>query len=240
MSSRVRKTTPKSIAPHPKTVDRDQLLAAMFDSSVPVKHPCSYCEDHKLPCEASPSDSSRCLECVAHNQSLCDAQGVSVQHLRKIASNFRRLETEMEEAEDELAVVAAKVKRLRQQKRKWSEKMIRAVSRGVTSVEELEELERQEAEEARRQEAEGTAAQAAVPPTTDPVPDEPLLDPSWIQRFVIRPFFPHRFLTYYLVLPSSISPLGSTGLRYLPWSIRVPLVELLKSLGAVEICSWLP
>ena len=195
MSSCVRKTTPRTAAPHLKTVNRDLLLEAMLNSAVSVKRPCSYCEDHRLSCKAS-SDSSRCFECVSHNQSLCDAKGVSAQHLRKIALNFRQLEAEMEEAEDELAMASAKVKRLRQQKRKWSEKMIRAVSRGVDSVEELEELERKEAEEASALERAAVPAAASsssparalvapsssgpqsFPPLATSLPDGPL-DPSF-------------------------------------------------------------
>ena len=39
-----------------------------------------------------------------------------------------------------------RVLRLRKQKRAWFEKMMRAVSRGIDSVEELERVEREEAE----------------------------------------------------------------------------------------------
>ncbi len=52
----------------------------------------------------------------------------------------------MEEAEVELAAVMAKVNRLRSQKKLWFEKMKRAISYGIDTVEELEQVEREEAE----------------------------------------------------------------------------------------------
>jgi hypothetical protein len=160
-----------------------------------MKRPCSFCESSKRECRFSSADSSSCYECVRHHKSHCDAQGVSLQQLRRITDQHDRFEAEMERVAKErsemyarfaeqAAEMDAKVERLHLQKRMWAEKLARAISCGVDTVEELEELERQEAEEAERQEAEETeraAAQAVVPPTTDPVPDASLLDPSWIQ-----------------------------------------------------------
>ncbi|PON19981.1 hypothetical protein TGAM01_v211151 [Trichoderma gamsii] len=59
-------------------------------------------------------------------------------------------EEELEEAEDVLAEVAAKVAHLRKQKRVWYERMKRAVARGITDLAELDCVEREEAEAARQ------------------------------------------------------------------------------------------
>ena len=55
----------------------------------------------------------------------------------------------MEEVERTRAELDAKINRLRLLKRKWTKSMSRALSRGVETVEDLEELERQEAEESK-------------------------------------------------------------------------------------------
>jgi hypothetical protein len=170
--------TKSNAAPHPKTVQRDVLVETILLSPIKMKNPCAFCAKRNLSCEVSPSDSSRCVECVKHTQSFCEAQGVTSQQLRKLSATYSKLDAEMERAEEEWFAMGAKVKRLRQQKRAWAEKMARAISRGIDSVEELEELERREAEE-----AENVAAQAAAHPPSGPIPAEPPLDPSWAQRF---------------------------------------------------------
>ena len=78
----------------------------------------------------------------------------------------------MEAAEAELAASMAKVNRLRQQKRMWFEKMKRAISRGVDTVEELERVEREEAEVLAAAEA------SSKPPTAPATP--PLLDADFV------------------------------------------------------------
>jgi hypothetical protein len=179
MPYRVAKKTKPNATPRPKTVQRDVLVESILLSPIAMKNPCAFCEKRGLSCEASPSDSSRCVECVRHTQSFCEAQGVSSQQLRKLSATYSKLDAEMERAEEEWFAMGAKVKRLRQQKRLWAEKMARAISRGIDSVEELEELERQEAGEATN-----AAAQAAASSPAVPVPGEPLLDSSWAQGCV--------------------------------------------------------
>lgn len=70
-----------------------------------------------------------------------------------MASQHAKLESELEEVESAMEAMATKAQRLRRQKRMWYEKMSRAISRGIDSMEELEELER---------------AEAAVPPSSVP------------------------------------------------------------------------
>lgn len=138
---------------HLRTVQRDALLEAILWGPIVVPNICSYCEKRGFPCESSPSEPSRCSECVRNSQARCDAQGVSPAQLRKIASQHAKLESELEEVESAMEAMATKAQRLRRQKRMWYEKMSRAISRGIDSMEELEELER---------------AEAAVPPSSVP------------------------------------------------------------------------
>ena len=58
----------------------------------------------------------------------------------------------------------AKINRLRRQKKMWFEKMARAVSRGIDTVEELERVEREEAE------ALAAAEASADPPAASNTP----------------------------------------------------------------------
>ncbi|KAI6553416.1 hypothetical protein MCOR04_010741 [Pyricularia oryzae] len=74
--------------------------------------------------------------------------GVSREQLYRIAAQHSKFESELEAAEE-------KVLRLRKQKKIWFEKMMRAVCRGIDSLEELDRVEREEAEqEERRRSAE--------------------------------------------------------------------------------------
>ncbi|KAM4062733.1 hypothetical protein HRG_010001 [Hirsutella rhossiliensis] len=108
---------------------------------------CSACERRGLrECQVSSSDSDRCVEC-----------------LRNIANQHIKLERELEEAEE-------KVLRLRKQKKLWFEKMMRAVSRGIDNVEELERVEKEEAEKERQR------VEEARPPS--PHDDRPI----WVAR----------------------------------------------------------
>lgn len=115
---------------------------------------CSFCiaKGHKE-CLLSSLDSSRCSECVRLNQSYCDVRGLTSDQLDRVSAQHFRLEEELESAEDALAEVAAKVSRLRKQKRVWYERMRRAVARGITDLDELDRVEREEAEAAARQAA---------------------------------------------------------------------------------------
>ncbi|TDZ14074.1 hypothetical protein Cob_v013012 [Colletotrichum orbiculare MAFF 240422] len=129
--------------PAKKTVEKNSLLSAILQNSI-VMPSCSYCEGKGYAsCDVSPSDSSRCAECVRLGRSRCDVLGVGAVELRNIATQHQKLEDELQAAEE-------KVLRLRKQKKMWFEKMMRAVRRGIDSVEELERVEREEAEAEQR------------------------------------------------------------------------------------------
>jgi len=136
MSGRVTKRAQKqSLAAKERKVRLLETILAR-----PVEMPaCSPCKARGFTsCRVSLDDSSRCAECVRSNLSGCDVAGISTAQLRKIATQHQKLEDELERAEE-------KVLRLRKQKKMWFEKMMRAISRGVDSVEELERVEKEEA-----------------------------------------------------------------------------------------------
>jgi hypothetical protein len=137
---------------HKRTRQRDSLLRAIMSGADKSDKRCSYCISKNLEdCLVSPLDSSRCFECVRLNKSYCDVHGLTPDQLDRVSSQHFRLEEELEEAEDVLAEVAAKVSRLRKQKRVWYDRMRRAVARGISDLEELDRVEREEAEAAARQ-----------------------------------------------------------------------------------------
>ena len=180
MSGRIEKRKPRA----KKTEQKDALLAAILSHSVTMPS-CSYCEGRGLEsCEVSPQDSSRCAECVRLGRSRCDVQGVAPEELRRIAAQHQKLEDELQAAEE-------KVLRLRKQKRMWYEKMMRAVRRGIDSVEELDRIEREEAaEEERRRATEVVPTSSDIPTSSDDFMNgwdgtfpEVDLDPSVLAQF---------------------------------------------------------
>ncbi|EHA48146.1 hypothetical protein MGG_15916 [Pyricularia oryzae 70-15] len=112
---------------------------------------CSSCESRGVAkCSVSPQDSSRCVECLRFNRPGCDVLGFSSAKIRSIGLQHARMESEMEAAEEARRQIDAKIERLRKQKRMWFEKMMRAVSRGIDDLEELDRVEREEAEQEER------------------------------------------------------------------------------------------
>jgi hypothetical protein len=157
MSNRVSKAR----APSRKTHEYNALLSVVLANSVEMPKPCFECDRQGRQCSASVQDSSRCSECVRLKLSYCDFAALSPQQIRRIGSQHSKLEAELEAAEEEAALANAKIQRLRKQKKLWFEKMMRAVSRGLDS---LESLERVEAEEAEREEARRRESEAAGSP----------------------------------------------------------------------------
>jgi pyruvate/2-oxoglutarate dehydrogenase complex dihydrolipoamide acyltransferase (E2) component len=119
------------------------------------------------------------VDCVLHGQSRCDIRGLSAQQIRRIGAHHQRAEQELDVAEEELERASAKVRRLRKQKKMWLDKMMRAVSRGIDSVEELERVEREEAEEAAQKQATPSAASSS-----ELVFSEIEIDPVFLQEGV--------------------------------------------------------
>lgn len=158
MSSRVKNARVSKAYSGPKsTADRDALLSAIFQNCVEMPS-CSSCEDRGIEsCQVSPLDSSRCAECVRLGSSSCDVLGPSPSDIRKISSQHKRLEEQIEAEEERLRDSAAKLERLRKQKKMWSKKMYRAIRRGLDSVEEFDRVENEETEAERKRIAEQSA-----------------------------------------------------------------------------------
>ena len=86
-------------------------------------------------------------------------------NLEHVGAQYHKLEEEMAKAEEERRAMDAKIERLRKQKKMWFEKMMRAVRRGISSVEELERVEKEEAD----REAARVAEDRPPPATSTPV-----------------------------------------------------------------------
>jgi hypothetical protein len=158
MSNRVEKRHNRSSSM--KTAQSLLLVSNILSRAVEMA-PCSSCARRGSSCLVSDSDSSRCSECVRRKVGDCDIQGPSNAQLRRLASQQIKLEEELDEAAEEFERAGARYRRLQRQKKIWSEKVMRAVARGIDNLEELEALERREEEEKRSSEA-----AAAVVPTT--------------------------------------------------------------------------
>lgn len=161
MSGRIAKLV-RSRSRHPKTLERDALLELILQH--PVDMPaCSYCESRGLSSCQVGEDGERCTECIRHNQSRCDVKGLSASQLRNIGAQHSKVDAELDAAEEELELAAVRVRRLRKQKKLWFEKMVRAIRRGIDSVEELERVEKEEAEAAARKAALEEAERSKTP-----------------------------------------------------------------------------
>jgi hypothetical protein len=144
MSDRVQKQK-KPIAP--STARRNKLLQAILASPLAEMPSCSNCESVGFSsCEVSPINPGRCVRCVRETLSQCDVREFSVKNLERAGKQFHDHEVALEKAEEELQQQLRKIERLRKQKKMWFEKMMRAVRRGITSVEELEKVEKEEAD----------------------------------------------------------------------------------------------
>ena len=96
-------------------------------------------------CIVSDANSSYCAECVHRKQGNCDVLGPSPEQLRKIAAQYLASKRDLKKAEAEAEAANARVRRLRQQKKLWFEKMMRAVSRSINNIEDLERIKKEEA-----------------------------------------------------------------------------------------------
>lgn len=84
----------------------------------------------------------------------------------------------MEALEKERRELDMKMERLRKQKKMWQEKMMRALRRGITNLEELDRIEREEAAEEERR-----RAIEAVPSSSDlPIPSNDFMN-GWDGTF---------------------------------------------------------
>ncbi|RYP79855.1 hypothetical protein DL769_002740 [Monosporascus sp. CRB-8-3] len=156
--------------------------------------PCSYCKRHNLSCKLSDQDSSRCLSCIQNNQANCDVRGLSPEQLQRVAAQRRNLELELEVAEEKadrvISEANARLRRFRTQKKMRYDKMMKAVSRGIDNLEELDRLERKEEEwgreeRGREERAAAVATVATLAQATDSVELSVFedIDLSWSYKY---------------------------------------------------------
>lgn len=109
----------------------------------------------------------------------------------------------------ERAIMEAKINRLRRQKKMWFEKMARAISRGIDTVEELERVEREEAEALA---AAGASADPPGAPSTPPCFDDDFA-PLWNTVCPEVPLEPSLMAEFGLIGgdPSFLAGQGSSG-----------------------------
>jgi hypothetical protein len=159
MSGRVdkRRSSRSSAKANQSALLLSNILSRAFEMA-----PCSACARRGSSCLVSGLDSSRCSECVRFKLGDCDVFGPSHAQLRKLASTQLRLEAELNAASDELEQAHLKFRRIQAQKRAWSEKVSRAVARGLDNLEELEALEARELEEKRSSEAAAAVVSATA------------------------------------------------------------------------------
>ncbi len=142
MAGRVAKSSARGVS-SVKSAQRAALLSSILRSSVEMA-PCSSCQKSGSRCLVADVESRRCSECVRLCRSFCDVFGLSPAQIEKVASQLSSAEADLEAAETERDRWDAKVKRLRVQKKLWRERMSRAISRGITDLEELEKVEEEE------------------------------------------------------------------------------------------------
>jgi hypothetical protein len=114
MANRVLKSTSRFSR---SSIRRGVLSESIIRSGSVMPIPCAPCARLHRSCIASEADSSRCAECIATGRSDCDIFGLSRSQLLKIADRHSSIESELEAAEEEAEKLAAKVSRLRREKK---------------------------------------------------------------------------------------------------------------------------
>jgi len=144
MSSRVEKRRSK------KTDERSALFAVIEHNGSDIM-PCTYCFKNNLRCRIFGAASDKCSNCVKRGRP-CDGNFVA-SSLTRLLSEQKRLEQSEEEAakalqdaQREASIQLARLDRIRIQKRSLVTRSAELVRRGVQSLDELEEIERQESE----------------------------------------------------------------------------------------------
>ncbi|EXK78895.1 hypothetical protein FOQG_16451 [Fusarium oxysporum f. sp. raphani 54005] len=119
--------------------------------------PCFNCEKRGLSCLVSPMSSGRCDSCIKADYS-CDSEGFSVAAARKVAKEQRRLEEAEAKVEGEFMLLQAEstrihnemnaklaqITRLRRQRRQVESKGLDMLRRGLNTIDELEQAEKDE------------------------------------------------------------------------------------------------
>jgi hypothetical protein len=214
MSNRVSK--PRSKPPSKKVEQRDVLLETILVRPIVMASSCTSCDRSGSSCLASEGDSSRCARCVQSQLSNCDMKGLSPRQLRRIAAHHSKFESELESAEAQLSENLARIDRLRKQKKLWSEKMVRAIARGIDNVEELERVEREELEREAAQRPEASSSSVPIGRSSSVGFVSAEFEQEWAEQFGSVPLDPALMedfdvaaLSYDIVSADAERPSGS-------------------------------
>jgi hypothetical protein len=138
--------------------------------------PCSYCEKQERKCLVA-EGSSRCSECARRGQR-CDVEGIPASSWVALEREEERLDAEEEKAAATMAESAARLARLRKQKKFLHKRAAEMLRRGLKTLDELDELDKAEEKERKeKEEAERFAEQTAAPSASD-MSGDLLADPA--------------------------------------------------------------
>lgn len=133
--------------------------------------PCSFCERNSKKCIVSGDGSARCSEC-ARSGKKCDVEGIPVDDWESLEREERRIEREREAALERLL-------RLDKQMKFFKARGREMLRRGLTSLDELDEMddasERERLQQQDCDEQRQSVADSLAPPTPDAVYDDNFL-----------------------------------------------------------------
>jgi hypothetical protein len=153
----------------PRSSASKSALLRSFSRHSAVMPSCSNCERFGLSsCKVSPSDSSRCEECILRNRPGCDVLGPSPTQIELAGRSFCQADEELEAVEEAAAELQAKVLRLRRQRKLLAERWYRVFRRGLQSLEELEKVEAEERRQSELLSADSSLAAALGPSSAEP------------------------------------------------------------------------
>ena len=118
-------------------------LALLIEIQGDIMPSCTYCETNSRICVVLKENSSRCSECVRRGAK-CDVSGPSAADLRSLIREQERLDEEEEKAASLMAVTAARLARLRKQRKFLQARGSELIRRGLKTMDELEEAEEKE------------------------------------------------------------------------------------------------
>ena len=129
---------PKRKASSDNPVERRKRLATRIESGVVTMRPCRPCQNATPPrqCRVS-SDSGVCQHCARSNNPNCDLV-VTDRDWEKIDNAVIKLQHEILEAEETIAIASAKLLRLRKQLKFQSSREKQLVERELQNIAELE------------------------------------------------------------------------------------------------------
>lgn len=103
----------------------------------PVEHPCRYCHSHHLPCIMD-SKSRNCSSCTRRGRK-CEKRFHSDKEWDDLSRSEEQISAQLEEAENQIELLLAKVKRLRKQRKFLKERGLRMLDHDTAVMDKLNE-----------------------------------------------------------------------------------------------------